>query len=216
MRSSSCRQQVTDFIKEKIMAGEIKAGERLKEAYIAAATGLSRIPIRESLIELCQEGLLHFEQNKGVSVIKPTVDEVYASYTICGVLEGYIASMSLDLFTKSDYSELETILQEMQKFQETTRDLNTLSELDFKFHDILISAYDNPLVINFTRINNAKFVHFFFYPYWEEVFDADNFYARHLKVYEAIKSKNPILVERTFREHYGECARRTAKYAVML
>ena len=34
--------------------------------------------------------------------------------------------------------------------------------------------------------------------------------------HKAVKSKNPTLVERTFREHYGECARRTAKYAVML
>ena len=46
MRSSSCRQQVSDFIKEKIMAGEIKAGERLKEAYIAAATGLGMTAVR--------------------------------------------------------------------------------------------------------------------------------------------------------------------------
>ena len=216
MRTASCRKQVIDFIKDKILSGEIKAGERLKEAYIAAATGLSRIPIREALVELCQEGLLNFEKNKGVSVMKPSVEEVYSSYTICGVLEGYIASKSLELFTKNDYQNIEAVLAEMEKLQRTTRDLATLSELDFKFHDLLISAYDNQLLINFTRANNAKFVHFFFYPYWEEVFDADHFYDRHLKVYEAIKSKNPDFVEKTYREHYGECARRTAKYAAML
>jgi len=216
MRNASCRQQVTDFIKEQILNGEIKAGERLKEAYIAAATGLSRIPIREALIELCQEGLLIFEPNKGTSVMKPTVDEVYASYTICGVMEGYLTCMSLDLFSKNDYVNMESILEEMEKFQKTTRDLNTLSELDYKFHDVTISAFDNPVLINFARLNNAKFVHFFFYKYWEEVFDADNFYNRHLKIYEAIKTKNPVLVERAYREHYAECARRTAKYAAML
>lgn len=212
----SCRQQVIDFIKENIMSGEIKAGERLKEAYIAAATGLSRIPIREALVELCQEGLLNFEPNKGVSVMKPTVEEVYSSYTLCGVLEGYIASMSLDLFTKNDYASIEAVLADMKTFQSTTRDLQTLSDLDFKFHDLLISAYDNQLVIDFARINNAKFVHFFFYPFWEEVFDADHLYERHIKVYDAIKSRNPAFVEQIFREHYLECARRTAKYAAML
>ena len=216
MRTASCREQITTFIKEKILTGEIKAGERLKEAYISAATGLSRIPIREALVELSQEGLLNFEKNKGVSVMKPSVEEVYSSYTVCGLLEGYIASISINLFTKNDYLKIEAVLEDMEKFQKNPSELATLSELDFKFHDLLISAYDNQLLINFTRANNAKFVHFFFYPYWEEVFDIDNFYARHLKVYEAVKTKDPQNIERVYREHYNECARRTAKYAGML
>ena len=54
MRKSTCRQQVIDFIKEMILTGEIKAGDRIKEAYIAAATELSRVPVREALVELAR------------------------------------------------------------------------------------------------------------------------------------------------------------------
>lgn len=216
MRKSTCRQQVTDFIKDMILAGEIKAGDRIKEAYIAAATGLSRAPVREAVVELCQEGLLKFEPNKGASVTKPTAEGLSTSYEVCGLLEGYIAGASLLFYTRNDFLALEAILEEMRTVQSSSRDLRLLSDLDFKFHDLIISVSDNPQLINFARIHNAKFEHFFFFPFGEEAFGVDNFYERHLEVYESLKSNDPYTVEMVMRNHYADCARRTAKHAVML
>ena len=216
MRKSTCRQQVIDFIKDMILAGEIKAGDRIKEAYIAAATGLSRVPVREALVELCQEGLLQFEPNKGASVIKPTAEDLSTSYEVCGLLEGYLAATSLPLYTRNDFAVLEEVLAQMRTVQNSSRDLKALSDLDFKFHDLIISVSDNPLLINFARIHNAKFEHFFFFPYGEEAFGVDALYERHLEVYESLKSNDAYTVETTMRRHYADCARRTAKYAAML
>lgn len=104
----------------------------------------------------------------------------------------------------------------MAEFQEQPLDLNILSELDFKFHDLLISTCDNQFLVSFARKNQAKFVHHFFFPFWEDTFGADNLFDRHLKIYEAIKTKDPMAVETAHRDHYMECARRTAKYAKLL
>lgn len=110
MRRGTYRHQIIDFIKTKILAGELKAGERIKEEYIAAETGFSHIHIREALLILSRDGLLHFEDNKGASVIKPSVEEILADYAICGVMEGYIVGVSLPLFTKNDFLKIEAVL----------------------------------------------------------------------------------------------------------
>ncbi len=216
MRRATCRQQVVDFIKEMILSGELKAGERIKEAYIAAATGLSRAPVREAVVELCQEGLLHFEPNKGASVTKPTAQDLNTSYEICGLLEGYLAGLNMPFYTPRHFEEIESILEQMKEAQQEPRDMGALSDLDYAFHDAIISASDNPLLVEFTRLHNAKFEHFFFNHFWKEAFSGDDFYGRHLKVYEAVKTRDAYIAEIAMRDHYADCARRTAKYADLL
>lgn len=213
MRRATCRQQVIDFIKKMILSGELKAGERIKEAYIAAATGLSRAPVREAVVELCREGLLQFEPNKGASVTKPTAQDLHTSYEICGLLEGYLAGLNMPFYTPRHFAEIEAILEQMKAAQEDPRDMTALSDLDYAFHDAIISASDNPLLVEFARHHNAKFEHFFFSQFWAEAFAGDDFYGRHRKVYDAVRTGVPYTAETAMREHYADCARRTAKYA---
>lgn len=52
------RQEVADEIRRKILKGEFKAGERIKEHEMAQMLGVSRGPVREALRQLEQEGLV--------------------------------------------------------------------------------------------------------------------------------------------------------------
>lgn len=215
-RKNSCRKQVSDFIKEMILAGEIKPGERLKEAYIAAATGLSRAPIREALVELCRDGILDFEPNRGVSVTRPTADSISARYTICALLEGFIAASSLAYFTPRILRKLEALLEEMRAVPPGEGAYAALNELDFKFHDLILGASDNVHLTRFARMHNGKLEHFFFSPFWEELYDPEYFHARHKSIVEALKAKDPGRVEAAMREHYAQTTQCLAKFAQML
>ena len=53
------RQEVVDEIRQKILTGEFKEGERIKENEIATLFGVSRGPVREALRQIEQEGLVH-------------------------------------------------------------------------------------------------------------------------------------------------------------
>ena len=63
------RQEVADEIRRKILKGEFKAGERIKEHEMAQLLGVSRGPVREALRQLEQEGLVRYERNVGCSEI---------------------------------------------------------------------------------------------------------------------------------------------------
>ena len=64
----SLRGRVFQTIREKILAGEYKHGEELKEMALASELGVSRTPVREALRQMELEGLVIIP-NKGASVI---------------------------------------------------------------------------------------------------------------------------------------------------
>ena len=71
------RQEVVDEIRQKILEGEFKPGDRMKENEIAELFGVSRGPVREALRQIEQEGLVRYERNVGCSVAVVTEQDIY-------------------------------------------------------------------------------------------------------------------------------------------
>ena len=57
-------QVVVEVLREKILSGDIAAGEPLRQSALADELNVSRIPVREALLQLEAEGLLKFEPHK--------------------------------------------------------------------------------------------------------------------------------------------------------
>ena len=73
-------QVVVEAIRSQILSGQIKAGEPLRQAALAEQLNVSRIPIREALLQLEAEGLVKFEPHKGATAteISPElIDELF-------------------------------------------------------------------------------------------------------------------------------------------
>lgn len=66
MRPPTIKEQVYNSIKELILDGTFKQGQRLQEVTLSDMFNVSRSPIREAIIELVSEGLLESIPNKGV------------------------------------------------------------------------------------------------------------------------------------------------------
>ena len=69
-------QLVVETLREKILSGEIKAGQPLRQAALAEELNVSRIPIREALLQLEGEGLVAFEPHKGATATELNADQV--------------------------------------------------------------------------------------------------------------------------------------------
>lgn len=65
------RQQVTDRLRQEVIAGRFAAGQMLREAALAEEFGVSRGPIRDAFLQLTQEGLLVYQAHRGVTVRPP-------------------------------------------------------------------------------------------------------------------------------------------------
>lgn len=141
------RDVVFHTLREAILKGELKPGERLMELQLAAKLGVSRTPIREAIRMLEQEGLAVTIPRKGAEVAKMTEKDMEDVLQIRDALDELAASIACEQITKEELDDLKST---MHAFEESTQtgDLKRIAEADVRFHDIIYKATGNPKLEN--------------------------------------------------------------------
>lgn len=137
-------QLVVETLSEKILSGELKAGESLRQTALANELNVSRIPIREALLQLEGEGLVVFEAHKGATVTELNVEHVTELFELRAMLEGQLLTASLPLLTNDKLAEASDILQELDKAFGKENAANVWSELNSRYHNCLYSGANRP------------------------------------------------------------------------
>lgn len=133
-------EMAQSFIREAILCGALRPGERLNQDRIAAVLGVSRMPVRASLRQLEAEGLLRIHTHRGaiVSVLRP--EEIAEIYDMRVLLEGYLLEHAINRMTDEELSDLERMVVEL----EAEADLTARFELRKAFYRKLYSLADRP------------------------------------------------------------------------
>ncbi len=145
------REQIVDFIKDAIVSGRLKPGERVPEQDIAENFGISRTPIREAFRQLESEGFITVIARKGAVVSPLTDKDVSEFYTIKSLLEGFAARTACDKLTPKEVKRLESLNASMFKCAEKG-DFKGFFKLDNQFHDTFLKSCGNDKL--FTLIHN--------------------------------------------------------------
>ena len=135
--------QAADALRRKIMSGELAEGCSLRQDALAAEFGISRIPLREALVQLEGEGLVRIVAHKGAVVSGLSLDEISELFMLRSVLEPLLLKKSAPKLTPDDYARLDAILADYKVellAQHTTR----WGELNTRLHDVLLSRADQP------------------------------------------------------------------------
>ena len=132
-------QLVVETLREKILSGELKAGESLRQAALATELNVSRIPIREALLQLEGEGLVVFEPHKGATVTELNAKHVAELFELRAMLEGNLLAASLPLLTSEKLAEASDILVQLDKALG-----KAWCELNSSYHNCLYSAANRP------------------------------------------------------------------------
>jgi len=82
MESQSTAELLAEQIRDAILVGSLKPGDRLIEQELSESFGTSRGPIREAIRILATEGLIELRKNRGAVVSAPTFDDVLEVYAI--------------------------------------------------------------------------------------------------------------------------------------
>jgi DNA-binding GntR family transcriptional regulator len=98
-----------------IMNGELQGGDRLVEEDLAGRLGMSRLPIREALRMLTQEGLVSILPRRGAFVTSYGRHEMIEVYDVRAELLGFAARLVAESIDEARLSELETILSGMRQ-----------------------------------------------------------------------------------------------------
>jgi DNA-binding GntR family transcriptional regulator len=135
----SVRQQVTDALRDDILAGRLSEGERLSELKLAERFGVGRAVIREALIQLTHEGLAVTKANCGVKVAPPAPAALRDVFLpIRRTIETYALKLFFDEINEDDHRMWDEILERMEDACRR-KDLQAISQHNFDFHRSLLA-----------------------------------------------------------------------------
>ena len=199
-------------IREMILQGELKPGERVKEQMVAERLGISRTPIRAALPALAKEGLLIVVGARGYAVRRFSQAECLDALHTRAALEG-LAARSMAMRVDRDLHPLRTILQTGDELLKTSAGLELdelealYGEMNASFHTAVVSASDMPILRDLLdRCNIVPFVspaHVAFERRSEEERRRilDFAHRQHHSIVDAIAAGDAARAEALFREH---------------
>lgn len=124
------------FLREAILRGDYKPGERLPQKELTEQLEMSPTPIREALRILEAQGLLERVPYKGAYVAEVSPDESEEISVIRSALEGLATRMAVPNLTAEDLAELEALTEEME---DAWRQMNIgrLRRANYRFHSLI-------------------------------------------------------------------------------
>ena len=174
------RDVVFNTLRQAILRGELKPGERLMEIQLANKLGVSRTPIREAIRKLELEGLVLMIPRKGAEVAEITEKSLRDVLEVRRALEELAVQLACEKITKEEIRELERVAKEFQQVVNSS-DITEIAEVDVCFHDIIYTATDNQKLIQL--LNNLREQ---MYRYRVEYLKRDGVFPQLIAEHEAI------------------------------
>lgn len=94
--------QLVDLVRERILAGKVEGDRAIRQDALAAELGVSKIPLREALTRLEQEGLVFSRANRGYFVRELSFAEAEEVYALRLQLEPQIAALAAERATDAE------------------------------------------------------------------------------------------------------------------
>lgn len=133
----SIEDDILRSVRNAIISGRIELGRHLNESSIARQMAVSRIPIREALKKLEQEGLVTRIANRGVFVVDFDEQDVKEVFSLRSRLEAMAIEWATPKLTAEDLDALRLLIERQQAAVQA-RDYDELARLDLRFHEYII------------------------------------------------------------------------------
>lgn len=141
-RHQTLREKILEAIRESILKGTLKPGEKVAEPELAERFGISRTPIREAFRQLESEGYLTVIPRKGAVVTALSERNVDEFYAIKSILEGYAARLAAEQLSERDIERLEAINAKLAALA-AEGDVKSFYRVHNEFHELFIRAAGN-------------------------------------------------------------------------
>lgn len=151
----SLNDKVLGSLREAILSGDFKPGDRLVEGRLAERFGVSRNPVREALKALGNEGLITIRAGRGAVVTELSESEAADVVELRAALEGFSARLAARRLEPVAGEALARVLAKGEKAA-SLGDLEELHRLNDEFHGQLANAGSNRVLADFMRTLRAK------------------------------------------------------------
>ena len=141
--SDTSRAGLVRTLRTQILSGVYRPGTRLNESQIAREFAISRIPVREALSQLQEQGLVLNRERRGMFVVQLSEDEVQQINSLRLVLEAEAMRLARARMTPAVLAELSALTAEMEAWNGP---LIEAAALDRRFHQVIWRAAGNPFL----------------------------------------------------------------------
>lgn len=188
-----------ELLRDAITSGALQPSQRLVEAELSQAFGLSRAAVRTALVRLEQDGLVSHERHRGAKVRLVTEREAVEILEARAALESLAVRGAAENATKDDVAELRGLLAEMKTLLEAG-DLLRVSDVNARLHRRLLEISRNQTAIRLTQTLNSQLVRFQFRTILAPG-RAPQSLTEHSAVVDAVCAHDADAAERAMRTH---------------
>jgi DNA-binding GntR family transcriptional regulator len=193
------REVVFESLREAIIKGMLKPGERIMEVQLAEELGVSRTPVREAIRKLELEGLVIMLPRRGAYVAGISVKDIADVFEVRAALEALAASLAAARIKDDELEELERSLVEIAEVSDS-HDIEAVVARDTGFHDVIYRASRNPWLMQIIS-NLQDQVQRFRMATLSRPGRTKEAVEEHKKIVEAISERNSELAAQLAREH---------------
>ncbi|MHC8287299.1 GntR family transcriptional regulator [Pseudomonas sp. XS1P51] len=146
-QAASLRHQVQDALRNEIISGRFKPGDRLVEQTLYTALDVSRTSLREALRQLEAEGLVEQVPHRGAYVASVNAKDAIQIYDVRGALEVLAVRNFVRHATDEDVAELAAVFDEfVQQSHTAQRDGTALLDIKQRFYHVLLDIEQSAVV----------------------------------------------------------------------
>lgn len=193
------REVIFNTLREAIIVGELKPGERLMEVQLADKMGVSRTPVREAIRKLELEGLVNMVPRKGAQVADLSVKDIMDVLEVRATLDGLATALSAQRITEEECKELKHINTQFINYMEKDNLQGSIKK-DVEFHDIIYRSSRNEKLIQIAN-NLREQVQRFRVIYLKDYISSKDIIKEHADIIEAVTNKNSTLSQEYAQKH---------------
>jgi DNA-binding GntR family transcriptional regulator len=198
---------VVQAIRQGILDGSLPAHQPLRQDRIADTLGVSKVPVREALIQLKAEGLVTFTPNRGAVVSELSAAEAVEIYTMRIALELAALRIALPRLDRARLIRAESVLSILE--QEETR--AQWGRLNWEFHQTLYQASGMPRMVETIRALHDNVGRYLL------IYLADPQYRRasneeHRRILQACRDRDSTAALEQLRVHLEAASRELAAF----
>ena len=143
---TSLRIRVANAIRDAIIEGDFKPGEKIPEKELAEELGVSRTPVREAIRILEQQGLVEVRPKYGTFIANLDWQEAHDSLSVRAALEQLAVQQTMERLSPEEWDELcarfQAVVDQMLDAEKRGDSVRS-AELDIEWHTLLIDSAQN-------------------------------------------------------------------------
>jgi len=199
VQALNLRTQIEQEVRDAILRGVFKPGERLPESVIASQLGVSRAPVREVLSALERDGLVVNIPRRGNFVIDFSEKDIDEIYSLRLLLEIGALHRAFDHFTEKDFEEMQTLVNRLGEADQQNMDPLDVMHIDLSFHETIFRVADHSRISDIW--NRLRMQTQLLIGWTTSTHYSDQPMQLHQQILDAIRARDLLAAEAVLRDH---------------